>query len=199
MTEYAYLIDKAYQFLSVHRKVTAFDPRYTDNMMIVDNYNDISIKHDDRALLYSIIENEYVLGNDVIPINYMMIIHEINMAWCDIIIEMLFEQKNIHTFCGEYGEIISDILTHIDITDKHTMIYRNLTTGDTSFHIAAKTWLHNKSTTDVPSIVLDEIYEIYQQVGEIMYDSSERNCILELRNFNNISLKDDLVNFVSTI
>jgi len=199
MTNYKYLIDQAYQFLSVHRKVTNFDPRFTDNMMIIDNYNDITRKRDDRALLYSVIEHEYTLDNEIIPRNYMMIIHEINMAWVNIIIEMLFEQKSIHTFCGEYGETIAHILTHMSMDDKHTLIYRNLATGDTPFHLAAKTWLYMKRTTDVPSLVLDQIFDIYKEVGEIIFDKSEANCILEIKNFYNISLKDDLINFLSTI
>ena len=200
--DYKYLIDRAYQFLSVHRKVTVFDPRFTDNSMILDNYNDIRKKRDDRALLYSLVEHEYTLNNDIIPVNYMMLIHEINMAWTDIIHEMLFEQKSVHTFCGEYGEIVAHILTHLAMDDKDTLVYRGTVNGITPFHLAAKTWLMKKLKIDGKESLESElqmIFDVYQEVGAIIFDDSEKNCILEIEDFYKISLKNHLTDFIKSI
>ena len=51
--------DSGYKFLSLHRKVIEYDPRNTDNLLILDYFNTMRKTRDDVALYYSLIETEY--------------------------------------------------------------------------------------------------------------------------------------------
>ena len=50
--------DSGYKFLSLHRKVLEYDPRNTDNLIILDYFNTMRRSKDDVSVYYKLIELE---------------------------------------------------------------------------------------------------------------------------------------------
>lgn len=201
--------DSGYKFLSLHRKVIEYDPRNTDNLLILDYFNTMRKTRDDVALYYSLIETEYKQykkGNiHITPISFQMIWHEINMAWIDIIHQMLFIDNAYHSFYGEYKYLIEEIILHDTLDDKETLVYRNPSTGESPFHIAGKMWLYEKwieAKNEGGGKTIDNdlkfILNRYQNL-EKCFGPKGRLSILYLMDFNGDTLVDYLSNFMDSL
>lgn len=175
---YIYL-DGGYEFLSLHRKVKAFDPRNTDNLIILDYFHTIRKNRDISSIYHKLIENDMENYRSSsfpsIPISFQMVYHEINMAWVDIIHQMVFIDNAYETFCAQYGKVIMDIISHGDIKDKESLVYRYYGNGETIFHVAGKIWLINKYFKNMDDLgysgnmIYDELKQVltcYEELGK---------------------------------
>lgn len=201
--------DSGYQFLSLHRKVMEYDPRNTDNLIILDYFNTIRRSRDDIAIYYNIIEAEHKKYNRGVvptsPISFQMMWHEINMAWVDIIHQMLFIDEVYDTFHGEYRNVIEEIILHDTLDDKETLVFRYAKTGESPFHIAGKMWLYEKWTqskrNDGGKSIdkdLQFILSCYEKL-EKRFGPKRKYCILYLMDFSGKTLVDYLVDFLDEL
>ena len=201
--------DDGYRFISLHRKVLEYDPRNTDNLVILDYFNTMSRSKDDVAIYYTLIENEYNESQvgipSIYPISFQMIWHEINMAWVDIIHQMIFIEEAYDTFYGEYKNLVEEIILHDTLDDKETLVYRNARTGESPFHIAGKMWLYEKwseSVRNSGSKNIDKdlkfITSCYENL-EKRFGSERRCCILYMMDFTGKTLLDYLSEFLDEL
>lgn len=201
--------DDGYRFLSLHRKVLEYDPRNTDNLVILDYFNTMSRSKDDLAIYYNLIENEYNQNQvgipSIYPISFQMIWHEINMAWVDIIHQMIFIEEAYDTFYGEYKNLVEEIILHDTLDDKETLVYRNVRTGESPFHIAGKMWLYDKWMESVRNSGgknidkdLKFIASCYENL-ENRFGSERRCCILYMMDFTGKTLMDYLSEFLDEL
>ena len=201
--------DSGYNFLSLHRKVLEYDPRNTDNLIILDYFNTMRRNRDDVAIYYNLIESEYKQYNTGVapysPISFKMIWHEINMAWVDIIHQMIFIDEVYDTFHGEYKNLIEDIMLHDTLDDKETLVYRYAKTGESPFHIAGKMWLYDKwieAKRSGGGKMIDKdqkfILSCYENL-EKRFGPKRKFCILYLMDFSGKTLVDYLADFLDEL
>ena len=201
--------DPGYNFLSLHRKVLEYDPRNTDNLIILDYFNTMRRSRDDTAVYYTLIEAEYKQYETgvapISPISFQMVWHEINMAWVDIIHQMLFVDEVYDTFYGEYKNLVEDIILHDTLDDKETLVYRYARTGESPFHIAGKMWLYEKwsearRNSGGKSIDKDLkfILSCYANL-EKRFGPRRKFCILYLMDFSGKTLVDYLTDFLDEL
>jgi len=201
--------DSGYKFLSIHRKVLEYDPRNTDNLIILDYFNTMRINKDNTGVYYNLIESEinrYRSGiiPDV-PISFQMVWHEINMAWIDIIHQMIFIDQVYDTFHGEYKNLVEDIMLYDTLDEKETLVYRYHKTGETPFHLAAKMWLYEKwieSKRNNGGKNIDKelnfILSCYESL-EKRFGPKRKFCILYLMDFSGKTLVDYLSDFLDEL
>jgi hypothetical protein len=205
--EYIYN-DAAYKHIAIHRKALVFDPRNTDNPIALDYLHTIR-RHRDITPIYNKIINIKLksmrIGPDIqVPISYEMILNEINLAWVDLIHQMIFIDQAYGTFYGEYKDIIEEIILHDTPDDKDTLVFRYPETGESVFHIAAKLWLLQKHNSNVNTInynidkELRYILECYTRI-EQYFGNKRKYCILYMMDFNNNTLVDCLQSYVENI
>jgi hypothetical protein len=206
---YIYL-DDAYQHLAIHRKVIAYDPRNTDNPIIFDYFNTIKRNRNNSAVYYRVIEKELNKYNNSIyppsPISFQMIYHEMNLAWIDIIHQMLFIENAYETFYGEYKDVIENIILYDTVDLKESLVYRYFSTGESIFHMAGKIWLFEKYMDKQHMLITERNYELdeeikyvlncYQKLEEIM---NSKFSIIYMTDFFDISLMDYLQDFLSNL
>ena len=201
--------DAGYRFLSLHRKVIEYDPRNTDNLIILDYFNTMRRNRDDVAIYYKLIEEEYSQYNTGIspnsPISFQMVWHEINMAWVDIIHQMIFIDEMYDTFHGEYKNLVEEIILHDTLDDKETLVYRYSRTGESPFHIAGKMWLYEKwseSKRNSGGKSIDKdlkfILSCYEKL-EMRFNPKGKFCILYLMDFSGKTLVDYLTDFLDEL
>lgn len=201
--------DSGYRFLALHRKVLEYDPRNTDNLIIQDYFNTMRRSRDDIAVYYKLIETEYKQYEIGIvpssPISFQMVWHEINMAWVDIIHQMIFIDEVYDTFHGEYKNLVEEIILHDTLDDKETLVYRYSKTGESPFHIAGKMWLYEKwseSKRNGGGKNIDKdlkfILNCYEKL-EMRFSPRQKFCILYLMDFSGKTLVDYLTDFLDEL
>lgn len=201
--------ESGYKFLSLHRKVLEYDPRNTDNLIILDYFNTMRRSKDDVSVYYKLIElefNKYQTG--IIPdspISFQMVWHEINMAWVDIIHQMIFIDQAYDTFHGEYKNLVEEIILHDTLTEKETLVYRYYKTGESPFHIAGKMWLYEKwlkSKRTIRGKSIDKelhfILSCYENL-EKRFGTDRNFCILYIMDFSGKTLMDYLTDFLDEL
>jgi hypothetical protein len=189
--------------------VLEYDPRNTDNLVILDYFNTMRRNKDDVAVYYNLIENEYKESQtgvpSIHPISFQMVWHEINMAWVDIIHQMIFIEEAYDTFHGEYKNLVEEIVLHDTLDDKETLVYRNARTGESPFHVAGKMWLYEKWSESVRNSGgknidkdLKFILSCYENL-EKRFGSDRRFCILYMMDFTGKTLVDYLTEFLDEL
>ena len=207
-TPYTY-VDDGYRYLSVHRKVVAYDPRNTDNLLIMDYFNTRRKYKDDSTLYYKLVDTEFEKHKSAeptpLPISMSMINHEINMAWVEIIHQMLFVDNVYDSFYGEYRDLLEDIIIHDTLDDKETLVFRTFFNGETPFHLAGKMWLYEKYATYKKGGInsnLDKdlayILICYESL-ETRFGKDRKFCILYMVDFSGKTLIDYLTDFVEEL
>lgn len=201
--EYLYN-DIGYTYVSMHRRVLEYDPRNTNNPIILDYFNTIDIERDNSTIYYSLLEAERLRAhnsNITLPISFLSIWHQFSMSWVDIIHQMIFIDNSYATFVGEYKNVIENVILYDNITDKEALVYRYHKTGDTMFHIASKLWLYRKymeSKSGSININIDKelkyILECYEEL-EWYFGEDRKYCILYLMDFKNNTIVDTLTEF----
>ncbi len=197
--------DLGYKFLSLHRKVIEYDPKNTDNLIILDYFNSIQRIRNNATVYYDLIDSHIKniqFDVSIYPLSFQMILHEINLSWVDIIHQMLFIDGMYDTFHGEYKTIIENIILYDTIDEKETLVYRYHNTGVSIFHIAGKMWLYEKwfkskeSNQDINmKDELEFVLNSYKNL-EYAFGSNRRFCILYLMDFSGKTLVDYLYDFL---
>ena len=200
--------DGAYKHLSLHRRVTSYDPRNTDNLIVLDYFNTQRRNKNTTTIYYKLLDIEYSRYKKSeppeLPISFMMVWHEISIAWIEIIHQMLFIDQAISTFYAEYYDVIDKIITHDSADVKESAVYRQYPLGESVFHMAAKMWLVEKfkesKTND--SINLDSelkyIFSCYRMLEEC-FGPARRHCIMYMMDFFEKPLIDYLNEFMDEV
>lgn len=196
-----------YRHVALHRSVTHFDPRNSDNPIINDYFADID-KTSDTSLYYAIINSERKLsyqGKRVLPISYSSVLYTISKSWVDIITKMIFEDNAYATFAGEYKDAVENIILYDNPLEKEHLIYRFEDSGETVFHSAAKIWLYKKYRDSIRKSIklnlekeLNYILQCYEEL-EWYFGDDRKYCLLYLMNNNNDVLLDTLTEFISSL
>ena len=206
---YIYL-DDGYQHLALHRKVVAYDPRNTDNPNILDYFNTIRKNRNHSAIYYRVIEKELDKYNNSIfppsPISFQMVYHEMNLAWVDIIHQMLFIEDATETFYGEYKKVIENIILYDTLDLKESLVYRYFTTGESVFHIAGKIWLFEKYSEKHDMLPTERNYELNEEIKHVLksYNKLEKIMngefsIIYMTDFFDVTLMDYLQHFLDSL
>ena len=205
--EYIY-DDNAYNHIAIHRKAMVYDPRNSMNPIVLDYLFTIRRKRPITPVYHKILDIKMnslrSSVNSPMPISYEMVLTEINLAWVDIIHQMIFIDNAFATFYSEFKEVIEEIILHDTPDDKETLVYRYQGTGESIFHIAARLWLYNKyiQNKDIINFKLDKdlkyILNCYSQL-ESYFGKGRKYCILYMMDFKNQTLVDYLQNFADQL
>lgn len=205
--------DGGYEFLSLHRKVKAFNPKNTDNLIILDYFNTIKKNRDTSSVYHKLVSMELdKYRNPVlpsIPVSFQMIYHEINMAWIDIIHQMLFIDQAFETFAAQYGDIVKNIIKHRTLEDKESLVYRYYGNGETMFHVAGKLWMFNNFIDEefdfqwgaASSAVYKDMKHVlhcYGELGKILFPE-DKHEIAYAKDFNDVNIIDYLSEFAEEL
>lgn len=195
-----------YKHISLHRRVTHYDPRNTDNLIILDYFNTQRMHKDTTTIYYRLLDIEYYRYKKAdppdLPISFIMVWHEISLAWIEIIHQMLFIDQAIETFYAEYHEVIDNIVNCDSIDVKDSSVYRQYPLGESVFHMAAKMWLlekYKESKTNSSISMQKELKYVltcYQKL-ETCFGPSRRHCIVYMMDFFGKTLVDYLNEFMS--
>jgi hypothetical protein len=199
-------INGEYDHAAMHRKLLTFDPRNTNNIMILD-YLNIRMQNRKHGDLYTILINNEMkkYGNAIypmLPISFKMLYHQFNIEWVDLIHQMLFIDGAYNTFYGEYKTIIDKILMYDTADVKESLIYRYYNTGETIFHTAAKTWILEKFDEKRNILITKRIESIDQELKYVTacYNRLEdvmnkKFSIVYMTDFYGTALLDYLLEF----
>jgi len=182
--EFPYIyLDGGYEHTAIHRKLIAYDPRNTNNPIIQEYFNESNKNKDNSTIYYKLIERELDKYKNPSfpssPISFQMVFHEINMAWVDLVHQMLFVEQAFETFYAEYKNVIEKILLYDTIDMKESLVYRYFFTGESIFHIGAKTWLFEKYMQKGDLLPSIRIYDLEKEMKFIL------NCYQKLENIMN--------------
>jgi hypothetical protein len=202
---YKYDDEIGYKYISIHRKVIEFDPMNTDNPIILDYIDSFKMHRNNSSLLIDLIEAEYrryEVNSQDLPISLLTILHSMNIAWVDLIHQMIFTDCAYDTFHAEYGYILNNIIINDTPDVKDSMIYRTFGSGTSIFHLAGKLWILNKYkefyTNNKNNMDLDQelkyIFNSYRRL-EDCFGSDRQYCILYMSDFSGITLKEYLEKF----
>lgn len=205
----AYLYnDIGYKYVSLHRRILEYDPRNTNNPIILDYFNTIDANRDNSTTYYKMLEMERLRNqnsNSPLPISFLSIWHQLNMSWVDIIHQMIFIDNSYATFAGEYRNVVENVILYDNITEKEALVYRYYKSGETMFHVASKLWLHRKYTESKNGVIninidkeLKYLLECYEEL-EWYFGEDRKFCILYLMDFKNNTLVDTLTEFVDRL
>jgi hypothetical protein len=143
--EYTY-DDIGYRYSAVHRQMYDFDPRNTDNILIIDYMNTKVSDGTAYNTFYAAVDrhlNHYINGDiSHIPISFSMAIDDVNIAWVDLITQMILIENAVGTFVGEYADQINKVVINDNQGIKESLVYR-YPLGESIFHIAAYLWLYD--------------------------------------------------------
>lgn len=205
-------MDGNFDIPAIHRKSLVYDPRNTDNIIILDYFNDIETKRklNNYVIYQKLIENDLDAHREypsaTIPISFQMIYHTINMAWINIMYQMLFIDGAYSTFYGEYKGIIDNILFYDTIDVKESLVYRYFYTGESIFHIAGKVWLLEKFAETENILVNDRLTMLNKSFKHMMecYVNLEivmnrPMSIIHMHDFEGVSLFVYLSSFLEDI
>jgi len=201
--------DIGYLYSAIHRKLLVYDPRATDNPLIIDYFNDRTIRKPERTDYIKLVSrslDEHRISNEQsLPISFLMAWYEMNIAWIDIIHEMVFDKNAFATFIGEYIDIVGNIIACSSPTIKESIVFRYPTTGETIFHVAAKVRLIEYSNThtrwEYPIGLEKELKYIlscYQELSKYL-GNDDKNEIINIIDFQGNVLMDVLLRFVDEI
>ena len=213
MNQFSYnYTDGYYDIPALHRKALTFDPRNTDNIIILDYFHDVENKRrkNNSNIYYKLISNDLDKYKEVqqppFPISFQMIYHSINIAWLNIIYQMIFVDKAYSTFYGEYKDSVDSVLVYSTINDKESLVYRYFYTGESIFHIAGKIWMYEKYLDNEGVLITEKLknlntefkhmLECYQGLENAM---GKKHSIMYMTDFENVSLLDYLTNFLDDI
>jgi len=200
--------DGGYRHLALHRKVTEYDPRNTDNLIVLD-YFDVQKKHkDNTTIYYRLLDVEYARYRRADPpdlsISFIMVWHEINLAWVEIIHQMIFIDQVYETFFGEYTDVLNNIIENDSPDAKDSVVYRYYPMGESVFHMAAKMWLmekYNESKTNININLNKELKYIlncYQRL-EKCFGKDRSHCIVYMMDFSGKIMLDYLNDYLDEI
>lgn len=200
--------DIGYKHASMHRRILEYDPRSTDNPIILEYFNAIDANRDNSSTRYHILNSERIRNqttNSPMPMSFLSVWHDMSISWVDIIHQMIFIDNSYATFVGEYRDVVENIILYDNLTDKEVLVYRNYNNGETIFHVSAKLWLYRKyvaSKTGTININIDKelkyILECYEEL-EWYFGEERKFCILYLMDFKNNTLVDCLTEFVDNL
>jgi len=203
--------ENGYDFMALHRKAMVFNPRNTGNP-IIDEYLDTYSRENDsipiyHAVLMAEIENSRNTETPILPVSYKMVLQEINMAWVELIHQMVFIEKAYDTFCAEFKDTIENIILYDSPNMKESMIYRYNRIGISIFHIAAKIWLFNiyhKTITsseyaDIKEITSKAIKNVLDCYQELELCINSKNSIVYMEDFTGTTLIDYLFSFIKDV
>lgn len=200
-----------YLHLSTHRKVVEFDPRNTENPIILDyliNLGDRRLRNDRlKSISLSDINPYVTLMNPVIPPSFRVILQDNVMIWVSLIHQLVFDEKLYGVFYGEYANLL-DRVVNIKTPDRDSIIYREYKTGYSIFHIAAKLRILDRLSRDLSLSVgqkikgldteLTYILKCYTEFGKVFRGGNELT-INYMEDFSGIYLSNFLNNFVDDI
>jgi hypothetical protein len=198
-------MEPGYYYLGHHRKLIEFDPRNTDNEIILDCFNTISNKTKNKLSLYQLmfieLKNQSAGILSEFPSSFSLIFHEISIAWNDIIHQMLFKDMLFDTFYGEYCELLNKIIKCNSPFDKEIVVYR-YKNGETIFHLAAKLWLMTTAiryrdefkVRDIINKELTHIISCYTKLGRC-FGKGMNDCIITAKDFSGKDLRQFLIDF----
>lgn len=203
-TVYNY-IEPGYNHLGMHRKLIEFDPRNTNNEIILDAFNSID---DKNKHIFNLYQSMYIQQNESnfyvtdYPISFYMILFDINNSWNNIIKQMIFIDDMIFTFYSEYCNLLEKVINSDTMYKKEIVVFR-YNDGGTIFHSAAKLLLlevlrdsYNK-IEDVKFLLNDKLTEIITQYIKLgtCFGKNFSNCIINLKDFSGKTLKQYLKDF----
>jgi hypothetical protein len=194
--EYIYN-DLFYNFVAVHRKVTEYDPRNTDNPIILE-YLDI-IKNIDNSDTYYYMLNELRLSHNQLslPISFTSVLYKLNILWVDLIHQMIFKDRSTGLFMGEYVDIIESIIANNSITEKYSLIYR-FHNGDCMLQMSAQLWLLRKYREYLKNNKPKALYAELQYITMCYEDmewflgENRKGDIINITDYNGVSLINNL-------
>ena len=201
--EYNYL-EGGYYYLALHRKLVEFDPRLTENIIISDYFNNKEDLDRKKSGLYHLANIDLKLQNSNIPseypISFSMVIHDISIAWSDLIKNMLFKEDLVDTFCSEYIDVIGKIVSNDSPLKKESVVYR-FKNGETIFHLAAKIHLLDVADKNIGSIKLNELIDkelnniliAYTKLGRSL--NKKHDAILSIKDYIGKPLKQYMIDF----
>jgi hypothetical protein len=201
--EYNYL-EGGYYYLALHRKLVEFDPRLTENILILDYFGNKEDAERKKSGLYHLANIDIKLQNSNIqseyPISFSMVIHDISIAWSDLIKNMLFKEDMVDTFCSEYIDVIAKIVSSDSPNKKESVVYR-FKNGETIFHLAAKIHLLDIADKNTGSIKLSEMINkelnniliAYTKLGRSL--NRKNDAILSIKDYTGKSLKQYMTDF----
>lgn len=204
--QYYNYIESGYVYTSIHRRIVAYDPRNSSNEIIKDAFNTIVNKKNHRDTLFYLMYLELLKYNNPIlpeiPVSYQMVLHEINMAWSDLVNQMIFKDQLFDTFYAEYYSLLNNILIHDTPFSKETLVYRYYLNGDSLFHLAAKVRLIQikkdfEDSKELPNEINKELSHIlicYIKLGRC-FGPGMGDCILSIKDFSGKKLKQYLIDF----
>lgn len=204
--QYYNYIEPGYVYSSIHRRIVAYDPRNTSNEIIKDAFNTITDKKNSKNTLFYLMYLELQKYNNPalpeIPISFQMVLHEINMAWADLINQMVFKDELFDTFYAEYCSVLNNILINDTPFSKETLVYRYHLTGDSIFHLAAKVNLMQihknfENSDDLGKEInkeLSHIFLCYIKLGKC-FGPGMGDSILSIKDFSGKKLKQYLIDF----
>lgn len=210
--EYYNYVDMSYLHSSLHRRITHYDPRNTTNEWVLQAFRiaeqEGNYKSIYRRLVHSEIQRMENPMLTSLPIGLQMVFHEINLAWVDIVGQMLFVDGLVETFYSEYCNILNNVVYFDTPYAKETMVYRHHTSGESLFHLAGKMWLilaMKKHSGQSPANIEKEIgrqlgtvFSSYASLGKC-FGKGMGGCILSLRDFTGKPLKEFLTDYSTEI
>ncbi len=187
--------EPGYYYMGLHRKLVEFDPRLTNNILILDYFNNKDDIKRKKSGLYHLANINIKLQNSTIPdefpVSFSMVIHDIAMAWSDLIINMVFKETMVDTFCAEYFDTLNKIIETSSPKKKESVVYR-FKNGETIFHLAAKLYLMDIADKNIDSLKLSEILE--KELNNILIGYTKIGKFLNKKNDSILSIRDYVAN-----
>ena len=167
--------------LSIHGKLTRFNPRNTTNPIVAD-YLSVIDPHKSRLRDIIIADPNTGVSNAILPPSFKCIAHDNTIMWCGLIESMVFTDKLFNLFYSEYSGMLDRVVnTTIDSGD--SIIYREYKTGFSIFHTAAKLRLISRLMVDIDKTIgqkitgLDDeltyILKCYTELGKVFNNGNE--------------------------
>lgn len=210
--QYYNYCDDAYLHMALHRRITHYDPRNTTHEMVLEAFRNAEKANNHREtiprLLFVELQKEESPKLASLPIGLQMVFHEINLAWIDVITQMLFVDGMTETFYSEYCHILNNIVCFDTPYAKETMVYRYHNNGETIFHLAGKMWLiytikkmKDQSQLKIAKEISRQTTTILSSYGTLgkCFGQGMGDCILSLRDFTGKPLKEFLMDYSEEI
>lgn len=204
--------NSAHHSLSMHRQMLAYDPfSMTDDPEFIQ---DMIEAWEENDTLYTIAEliimesDEHEAWGEGLPVSYSLLYKTIQLSWVNIIISMVFDKGKGARFAEEYSNIIKYMHEYDEVTNKNYAVYRDFRNGEVIFSSAAKiylsalmtTWRQSgKSERELKSLLstsVDLIIKSYEEIGEQFDDI---NFILNMKNFEFVTLKEQINDFANSL
>lgn len=192
--------------IAIHGKLTHFDPRHTNNPIVLDY---LSMIDPSRSRLRDILVADVntITPISIIPPSFKAITHDNTIMWCGLIESMVFNDKLFNLFYSEYSGMLDRVVnTTIDSGD--SIIYREYKTGYSIFHTAAKLRLISRLMNDIDKTIgqkitgLDDeltyILKCYGELGKVFNNGNEL-LITYIEDFSGTYLIDYVTAYVDEV